>query len=120
MQVAAFLKREDEPGYVLCDGKVMNQFLDGLILQRRGPPPTGSKAPPVEKHVINNTVLKKLRVAFELKEDDLAEMLKSTGFEISRPELSALFRKPDHHNFRPCGDQFLRNFLKALTTRVRP
>lgn len=118
MQVAAFLKREDEPGYVECDAKTMGQFLDGLIIHRRGPPPPG-KAPPVEKHVTNNTVLKKLRVAFELKEDDLGQMLHSAGFEISRPELSALFRKPDHPNFRPCGDQFLRAFLKALTARVR-
>jgi uncharacterized protein YehS (DUF1456 family) len=118
MQVAAFLKREDEPSYVLCDAKTMGQFLDGLIIHRRGPPPEGHSVV-VEKHVTNNTVLKKLRVAFALKEDDLAEMLKSAGFDISRPELSALFRKPDHHNFRPCGDQFLRAFLKALTTRIR-
>ena len=118
MQVAAFLKREDEPGFVLCDAKTMGQFLDGLIIHRRGPAPEG-KTPMVEKHVTNNTVLKKLRVAFELKEDDLVEMIKSVGFEISRPELSALFRKPDHKNFRPCGDQFLRAFLKALTARVR-
>lgn len=118
MQVAAFLKREDEPGFVLCDAKTMGQFLDGLIIHRRGPAPEG-KTQVIEKHVTNNTVLKKLRVAFELKEDDLVEMIKSVGFEISRPELSALFRKPDHKNFRPCGDQFLRAFLKALTARVR-
>lgn len=118
MQVAAFLKREEEPGFVLCDAKTMGQFLDGLIIHRRGPAPAGH-TPVVEKHVNNNTVLKKLRVAFELKEDDLGEMMHSVGFEISRPELSALFRKPDHKNFRPCGDQFLRAFLKALTTRMR-
>lgn len=118
MQVTAFLKRDDEPGFVLCDATTMGQFLDGLIIHRRGPPPEGQKHAP-EKRVTNNTVLKKLRVAFELKEDDLAAMLTSAGFEVSRPELSALFRKPDHRNYRPCGDQFLRNFLKALTARVR-
>jgi len=118
MQVAAFLKREDEPGFGEVDAKPLGQFPGGLFLPRRGPPPPG-KAAPVEKHVTNNTVLKKLRVAFELKEDDLGQMLHSAGFEISRPELSALFRKPDHPNFRPCGDQFLRAFLKALTARVR-
>lgn len=118
MQLTAFLKRDDEPGFVLCDAKTMGQFLDGLIIHRRGPLPEGQKHAP-EKHVTNNTVLKKLRVAFELKEDDLVEMLTSAGFEVSRPELSALFRKPDHRNYRPCGDQFLRNFLKALTARIR-
>ena len=42
------------------------------------------------------------------------------GSELGkRPELSALFRNPEHKNFRPAGDQFLRNFLKSLTARVR-
>jgi uncharacterized protein YehS (DUF1456 family) len=39
---------------------------------------------------------------------------------VSKPELSALFRKVGHTNYRPCGDQLLRNFLKGLTLRVRP
>jgi uncharacterized protein YehS (DUF1456 family) len=30
-----------------------------------------------------------------------------------------LFRKVGHDNYRPCGDQLLRNFLKGLTLRVR-
>ena len=118
-EVRAFLKREDEPGYVLVDDAVMGQCLDGLIISRRG---RDEKAPPrpPEKRVTNNAVLKKLRVAFELKEDDLVELLTAVGFQTSRPELSALFRNPEHKNFRPCGDQFLRNFLKGLTARVRP
>jgi uncharacterized protein YehS (DUF1456 family) len=68
----------------------------------------------------NNLVLKKLRVAFELKEDDMLAVLHDAGFEVSRPELSALFRAPTHKNYRACGDQLLRNFLKGLTARVRP
>jgi uncharacterized protein YehS (DUF1456 family) len=123
MQVAGFLKREEEPGFVLCDAKTMGQFLDGLIVDRRGQPPAGqthvAENHVTKNHVTNNTVLKKLRVAFELRDDDLIAMLKSAGFEVSKPELTALFRKSDHRNYRPCGDQFLRNFLKALTARVR-
>ena len=121
-QVTAFLKREEEPGYVPCDNVVMAHFLDGLIIQRRGPAREGDESAtprPVEKAVTNNTVLKKLRVAFELKEDDVLALMATTGFQVSKPELSALFRNPGHHNFRPCGDQFLRNFLKGLTERVR-
>jgi uncharacterized protein YehS (DUF1456 family) len=41
------------------------------------------------------------------------------GFPVTKPELSALFRVPTHKNFRRCGDQLLRNFLKGLTLRVR-
>lgn len=116
--VRAFLKREDEPGYRLVDDALMGRFLDGLILHRRGKDENAPPRPP-EPSASNNAVLKKLRVAFELKEDDLVALLTEVGFEVSRPELSALFRKEGHKNFRPCGDQFLRNFLKGLTERVR-
>ncbi|HEY1589692.1 MAG TPA: DUF1456 family protein [Rhodanobacter sp.] len=116
--VQAFLKKDEEPGYVECSNKVLAHFLDGLVFYRRGRdeslPPR-----PVEKRVTNNVVLKKLRVAFELKDVDMHEILGSAGFPVSKPELSALFRQPDHKNFKLCGDQLLRNFLKGLTMRVR-
>jgi uncharacterized protein YehS (DUF1456 family) len=114
-EVSSFLKHETEPGYQLCGNRVMAGFLDGLILQRRGP----KDAAPRAEVMSNNLVLKKLRVAFELKEDDLIAMMAAAGFPVSRPELSALFRNPNHTNYRACGDQFLRNFLKSLTARVR-
>ena len=69
--------------------------------------------------VNNNVVLKKLRVAFELKDVDMHGIFEDAGFPVSKPELSALFRAPGHKNFRLCGDQMLRNFLKGLTLRLR-
>ena len=117
-QMIAFLKRDDEPGYAQCDDETMAHFLDGLIIHRRGKDES-KPLRPVELPVTNNTVLKKLRVAFELKDEDVLALMAATGFQVSKSELGALFRKPDHPNFRPCGDQLLRNFLKALTERVR-
>ncbi|UVL18161.1 DUF1456 family protein [Pseudomonas sp. B21-023] len=116
--IATYVKKEEEPGFVRCPEKVMAHFLDGLVIHRRG---RDDSRPPqqIEVPVTNNTVLKKLRVAFELKEDDLHAVLKSVDFPVSKPELSALFRKVGHDNYRPCGDQLLRNFLKGLTLRVR-
>jgi uncharacterized protein YehS (DUF1456 family) len=58
-------------------------------------------------------------VAFELKETDLHDIMQAADFPVSKPELSALFRKAGHHNYRICGDQWLRNFLKGLTLRLR-
>ena len=58
-------------------------------------------------------------MAFELKEEDMHAILDAAEFPLSKPELSALFRKPGHHNYRPCGDQLLRKFLKGLTLRQR-
>ena len=117
-EVTAFLKHDSEPGYQLCGDRSMGSFLDGLIVHRRGPKESATPRAP-ETIISNNTVLKKLRVAFELKEEDLVDMMTAAGFVVSRPELSALFRNPSHPNYRACGDQFLRNFLKSLTTRIR-
>ena len=67
----------------------------------------------------NNDILKKLRVALELRDDDIIKILKLENFEITKTELSAIFRKDDHPNYRPCGDQLLRNFLNGLVTYKR-
>ncbi|MGG5288494.1 DUF1456 family protein [Pseudomonas shirazensis] len=116
-EVASYMKKEEEEGYVRCPDVVMAHFLDGLVIHRRGR--DESRPPqPIEVPVTNNAVLKKLRVAFELKEDDMHAILKSVDFPVTKPELSALFRKAGHDNYRPCGDQLLRNFLKGLTQRV--
>lgn len=116
--VEAFLKKDNEDGYIECSNAVLAHFLDGLVIHRRGRNPDVPQRP-VEKRVNNNVVLKKLRVAFELKDVDMHEVFEAAGFPISKPELSALFRQPGHKNFRLCGDQLLRNFLKGLTLRVR-
>jgi uncharacterized protein YehS (DUF1456 family) len=34
--VQAFLKKDDEPGYVECSNQVLALFLDGLVFHRRG------------------------------------------------------------------------------------
>ncbi|MFA6401869.1 MAG: DUF1456 family protein [Salinivirgaceae bacterium] len=62
----------------------------------------------------NNDILKKLRVALHLRDEDIIEILKLVDFEISKSELGAVFRKEDHPNYKPCGDQLLRNFLNGL------
>ena len=67
----------------------------------------------------NNDILKKIRVALELKDEDIIHILSLSDFEITKTELSALFRKEDHPNYRPCGDQLLRNFLNGLITYKR-
>jgi uncharacterized protein YehS (DUF1456 family) len=67
----------------------------------------------------NNDILKKLRVALHLRDDDIIQILKLVDFEITRSELSAVFRKDDHPNYKPCGDQLLRNFLNGLIIYMR-
>ena len=62
----------------------------------------------------NNDILKKLRVALQLKDEDVQKILKLSDFEISISEINALYQKPDHRNYKDCGDQLLRNFLDGL------
>ena len=116
--VQAFLRRDDDPGYADCSDAVLARFLDGLVVYCRGRDERLPVRPP-EVRVTNNVVLKKLRVAFELKDVDMHAVFESAGWPVSKPELTALFRQPGHPNYRPCGDQLLRNFLKGLTLRVR-
>ncbi|MGB4775861.1 MAG: DUF1456 family protein [Daejeonella sp.] len=62
----------------------------------------------------NNDIMKKLRVALKLNDEEIVNILKLVDFSISKTELSAFFRSEDHPNFKPCGDQILRNFLNGL------
>lgn len=96
----------------------MAHFLNGLVFLKRGKDDK-FPAPEVELPITNNLVLKKLRVAFELKDTRHAPDFTAVEFRISKPELSALFRKEGTKNFRPCGNQMLRYFLKGLAQRIR-
>jgi uncharacterized protein YehS (DUF1456 family) len=112
--LVAFLKRDDEDCYRECGHEVMARFLNGLVIYKRGK--DESRAPqPLEVPVTNNVILKKLRVAFELKEGDIIALIEKGGLRVSKGELSAFFRRPDHRNYRDCGDQFLRNLLKGMS-----
>lgn len=67
----------------------------------------------------NNDILKKLRVALMLRDDEIVEIMKLVDFKISKSELGAFFRRENHPNYVECGDQILRNFLNALVIHLR-
>ncbi|AEP29620.1 hypothetical protein GNIT_1502 [Glaciecola nitratireducens FR1064] len=115
------MKKEEEPGFILCRDKIIALFLDGLIIKRRG------KQEGVEPQVLkgderlsNNDILRKIRIAMSYRDDDMIEVLKYANFRLSKGELSALFRKPDHRSYKECGDQLLRNFLQGMVKKYRP
>ncbi len=116
--MSTYVIKEGEPGFENCPDEVMAHFLNGLVFFKRGKDDK-FPAPEVELPITNNLVLKKLRVAFELKDTDMHQIFTAVEFRISKPELSALFRKAGSKNFRPCGDQMLRYFLKGLAQRLR-
>ncbi|MDD2580780.1 MAG: DUF1456 family protein [Desulfuromonadaceae bacterium] len=114
------LKKEDEEEFISCSNPLMSLFLDGLIVQKRGRRESDAEQPPKpDASLNNNAILKKLRIALDLKEDDMLAIMKLAGVTISKSELSALFRNKGHKHYKECGDQFLRNFLQGLTVRNR-
>lgn len=119
LDVSNILKDETEEGHVACPIETIHAFLDGLILKKRGPSDR-----PVDKESttwINNTVvLRKLRIAFSMKDTDMIATMEKAGFPVSKGEINALFRAPTHKHYKKCGDQFLRNFLKGLALTFRP
>lgn len=118
--VTGLLKKEDEEGFALCGDDVLRYFLDGLILHKRGRKEMRlGETRKSDSRLTNNAILKKLRIALELKEDDMLGILKLANVDISKSELTALFRKEGHKNYKECGDQFLRKFLKGLSIRYR-
>jgi uncharacterized protein YehS (DUF1456 family) len=67
----------------------------------------------------NNDILKKLRVALHLRDDDIIHILTLVNYKITKSELGAIFRKEGHPKYMEAGDQLLRNFLNALIIHLR-
>ncbi len=116
-EVINWLKREDESGYVELSPALLCRFLDGLIIDKRGPHPSGEMPEPLE-FLSNNEILKKLRIALELQADDMVAIFQRIEFTVTKSELSAFFRRPEHRNFRKCPEQVLKKFIKGLSTKT--
>jgi len=118
--LAAFLKTADEDDYIPCSNPIMGFFLDGLIIHYRGQK-KGETAPATMpmNELSNNAILKKLRIALDLKEDDLNGILKLAGIDIARHELTALFRKPGNSHYKECTDQLLSGFIRGVGLRPK-
>ncbi len=116
-ELNSWLKREDDEDYKSCNDTSLAIFLNGLINDKRGKR-EGPQIEP-EKRLTNNIIFNKLKIALNLKAEDILDVLSLTGFSFSKHELSALFRKPGHKHYRECKDQVLRNFLMALQIKYR-
>ena len=116
-QVSDWLKKEDDPAYQDCTDIQLAIFLNGLINDKRGK--KEGPQPEPENDLTNNIIFRKLRIALDLKADDILDIMKLANFSISKHELSAFFRKSDHKHYRNCNDQILRNFLKGIQLKYR-
>ncbi len=113
-EVVSWLKREDESGYIELPHALLCRFLDGLIIEKRGPHPSGTIPEPLD-FLPNNEILKKLRIALNLKEEDVLAVFKKAEFVVTKAELGSFFRKEGHRNYRKCPEQVLRKFIHGLS-----
>ncbi|MFT4671659.1 MAG: hypothetical protein ACI945_000996 [Pseudohongiellaceae bacterium] len=116
-EISAWLKKDDDPDYELCNDTVFALFLNGLINLKRGK--KDGVQPEPEKRLTNNTIFRKLKIAFNLQAEEILSILALADLRISKHELSAFFRRADHKHYRECKDQILRNFLMGMQIKLR-
>ena len=116
-EIISWFEKEDTPGYQKCNDRTLATFLNGFINEKRGK--REGEQPVPEKKLTNNMVLVKLKIALNLKTDDILDILKLVDFEVSQHELSAFFRKPGNKHYRECKDQILRRFLMGIQIKYR-
>lgn len=115
--VSDWLKKKDDPLLKEITDRDLAIFLNGLIIETRGK--REGPQPEPEYFLSNNMILRKLKIALDLKTDDILDLFVLIDVKLSKHELSAFFRNPDHKSYRPCMDQYLRNFLTALQTKYK-
>lgn len=111
-EISDWLKKDDDPEQKSLHDKHLAIFLNGWINDRRGK--KEGEQPKPEKTLNNNIILRKIKIALALKDEDILEILLLADFRFSKHELSAFFRDPNHQHYRLCKDQILRNFLHGL------
>ena len=116
-QVSDWLKKDDDPAYKKCSDTRLAIFLNGFINDKRGKKKGPQPVP--EKRLTNNIIFRKLRISLNMRDEDILEIMELAHLPISKHELSAFFRKPDHKHYRDCKDQILRNFLRGLQIKYR-
>lgn len=117
-QVAAWLKKDDDPECVNCSDQMLAIFLNGLINDLRGKK-DGPQMPP-ESRLNNNIILRKLKIALNLRDDDICDIINWDEDFIGKSELSAFFRKVGHRHYRELQDQMMRKFMQGLQAKHRP
>ena len=126
VELQRYLLKEDDKNFVPLPDYILTIFLDGLIQSRRGKRADEKSFEQSERVAMskkqklnNNIIVNKIKIALSLKAEDLIALLALADFRISKSEISAFFRKPEHRNYRECGNQFLRNMLTGLTLKYR-
>jgi len=116
-QMSIWLKKDDDPDFQNCSDRNMAIFLNGLINKLRGKKEGPQKAP--ESRINNNIILRKLKIALNLIDDDVLAIMALAEMEMGKSELTAFFRKEGHKHYRRLQDQMLRRFLQGMEMKYK-
>jgi len=116
-EISDWMKKDDHEDYKNCSDKKLAIFLNGLINEKRGK--KEGEQPKPESRINNNIIFRKLKIALDLKSDDIIEILQLADLKVSSGEISSFFRKKGHKNYRECKDQILRNFLYGIEIKFK-
>ncbi len=111
-EISDWLKKDDNPAQQRLEDKQLAIFLNGWITDKRGK--KDGPLPKPEEKLNNNIIFRKIKIALNLKDDEIIGILDLAEFRISKHEISAFFRKPGQSQYRPCQNQVMRNFLHGL------
>ena len=116
-EISDWMKKEEDEAYKNLGDKYLVAFLNGFINKNRGKREGEQPAP--EKKTNNNMIFRKLKIALNMRDEDILDVLDLADFRFSKSELSAFFRRPDHRHYRECKDQIMRNFLHGLQLKYK-
>ena len=118
VEVSDWLKKEEDEDFKELSDLMLDVFLNGLIEFKRGKK-EGVVMVANEK-LSNNDILKKVKIALNLKSTDIITIMAIKDRKMSETELSAFLRNENHNHFKPFQDQYLRNFFSGLQQTIRP
>ncbi len=117
-QISNWLKKDDDEDFQPIYDQYLSTFLNGFIVLKRGKKNEDEEIVN-EKRLNNNQIVRKLKIALQLKDVDIMKLFELAKFNISKHEISAIFRNPSQKQYRECKDQFLRNFLHGMQIKYR-
>ena len=116
-EISDWMKKEDNPDFKRLSDKYLAIFLNGMINHYRGK--REGPQPKPENELNNNLIFRKLKIALNLRDTDIVDILDLAELRVSTHEINAFFRKPTQRQYRECQDQILRNFIYGLQIKYR-
>jgi len=116
-QLAGFFKEKDDANYQELLDEQLASFLNGLIIDKRGP--SDGPARQAEQELSNNMIFNKVKIAMSLKAEEVIAILELAGLSLGKYELSAFFRNVNHKHYKVCSDDVLSTFLKGLKIQAQ-